>query len=69
MRDSAFLSGNADPRVAAQSATAYGAGLNWYPVSGLALLASYGHMVFTAYGDAPPRPNEDTLIVRFQMVL
>lgn len=69
VRDSAFLTGNADPRVAAQTATVYGGGLNWYPVSGLALLASYGHMVFTAYGGAPPRANEDTLIVRFQMVL
>jgi hypothetical protein len=49
--------------------TVYGAGINWYPSRGVALLVSYGHQIFRAAAGSQPRPNEDTLIARFQLVL
>jgi len=66
---SAFTSGAADPASAMRTATVYGGGFNWYPVRGIAVLSSFGHMVFESFAEAPARPNEDTLIVRVQMVL
>jgi len=59
----------ANPMTAMQEFRAYGAGFNWYPLSGLAVLVSYGHQVFTAAAPAANRPNEDTLVVRVQAVL
>jgi phosphate-selective porin OprO and OprP len=67
--DAAFLSGAALPAAAMQSSMVVGGGLNWYPVSGFSVLASYGHMWFDAFGGAPPRPPENALTVRLQMVL
>ena len=59
----------ANPETAMQRFRVYGAGLNWFPLSGVAILISYGHQVFTAANGAADRPNEDTLIVRAQVVL
>ena len=59
----------ANPAVAMKGMTAYGMGLNWYPSRGVALLISYGHQVFSAAAGAPARPDEDTLIARFQLIL
>jgi hypothetical protein len=59
----------ANPTIAMQEFQVYGFGLNWFPLSGVAVLISYGHQIFTAFGGAPNRPNEDTLIVRAQIVL
>jgi phosphate-selective porin OprO/OprP len=59
----------ANPTTAMQTFHVYGLGLNWFPLSGLAIIVSYGHQTFTAAGAAPNRPNEDTLIVRAQAVL
>jgi len=66
--DGAFVGGAAVPATAMQAATVYGGGFNWYPHRGIALLSSFGHMVFDAHG-ANARPTENTLIVRFHMVL
>jgi phosphate-selective porin OprO/OprP len=66
---SSAFSGAADPGVAMERATVYGAGLNWYPYSGIAALASFGHTRFSAWGRAAARAPENTLIVRLQMVL
>lgn len=66
---SAFQSGAADPAVAMQRANVYGGGFNWYPFSGIAVLADFGHMVFGSFGGAPARPPENTFVARFQMVL
>jgi len=38
-------------------------------LSGMAVLISYGHQIFTAVGGAPAGPNEDTLVARLQVVL
>jgi phosphate-selective porin OprO and OprP len=59
----------ANPITAMQSLRVYGLGLNWFPVSGMAVLVSYGHQIFTAAAGASARPNEDTVIARFQVVL
>jgi len=59
----------ANPATAMQEFRVYGGGLNWFPLSGVAILISYGHQIFTAAGGAPNRPNEDTLVVRAQVVL
>jgi hypothetical protein len=59
----------ANPATAMQAFRAYGLGLNWFPVRGMAVLISYGHQIFAAAAGAAPRPNEDTLIARFQVVL
>lgn len=59
----------ANPASAMQGFRVYGLGLNWLPLSGMALLISYGHQVFTAASGAPDRPNEDTLVARLQVVL
>jgi hypothetical protein len=59
----------ANPATAMQGFRVYGLGLNWFPLSGLAVLVSYGHQVFTAAGGASDRPNEDTLVTRVQVVL
>lgn len=67
--NNAFASGAADPVTAMQAATVYGGGFNWYPASGIALITSFGHMVFDGYGGGAARPSENTLIARFQMVL
>jgi phosphate-selective porin OprO and OprP len=67
--NSAFAAGLALPVSAMQTATVVGFGVNWYPISGFAVLASFGHMWFEAYQGAMARPPEDGLTVRFQMVL
>jgi len=67
--DEAFTSGVANPATAMQTATVIGGGINWYPVSGFAVLTSFGHMWFDGYGGGPSRTPENTLVVRFQMVL
>ena len=59
----------ANPITAMQSLRVYGFGLNWFPVSGMAVLVSYGHQIFTAAAGASARPNEDTVIARFQVLL
>jgi len=59
----------ANPITAMQSLRVYGLGLNWFPVSGMAILVSYGHQIFTAADEASARPNEDTVIARFQVLL
>ncbi len=35
----------------------------------MAVLVSYGHQIFTAAAGASARPNEDTVIARFQVIL
>lgn len=67
--DAAFTSGAADPAAAMQVATVIGGGLNWYPVAGVALLTSFGHMTFEGHRGAPARRAENALVCRFQMVL
>ncbi len=59
----------ANPASAMQGFRVYGLGLNWFPFSGMAVLISYGHQIFSAAGGAPARPNEDTLVSRIQVVL
>lgn len=59
----------ANPMTAMQGFRVYGLGVNWFPLSGVAFLISYGHQVFTAAEGALNRPNEDTLVVRAQVVL
>ncbi|WP_394831191.1 hypothetical protein LVJ94_32240 [Pendulispora rubella] len=65
----AFRPGAANPAAASRTATVYGGGFNWYPVSGIAVLSSFGHMFFESAGDAPVRPDENVLIVRLQVAL
>jgi hypothetical protein len=67
--NNAFASGAADPATSMQEATVIGGGFNWYPLSGIAVFTSFGHMVFESYGGGPARRPENTLIARFQMVL
>jgi len=43
--------------------------IRWYPLRGVALLISYGHQMFDAAAGATPRPDEETMIVRFQLIL
>ena len=59
----------ANPATAMQRFRVYGLGLNWFPLSGLALLISYGHQVFTAAPGAANRATEDTVVARVQAVL
>jgi phosphate-selective porin OprO/OprP len=59
----------ADPSLAMQRMTVVGLGANWFLSRGVAVLVSYGHQRFRAAGDAPARPDEDTLVARFQLVL
>ena len=59
----------ADPATAMQRAKAFGAGVNWYPFSGIAILLQGGHMVFDGFKGAPARPAESSFIGRFEMVL
>jgi|GEM_PF-2493998 len=59
----------ANPATAMQGLRVYGLGLNWFPVSGLALLISYGHQIFTAAPGVATRATEDTLVARVQAVL
>jgi len=49
-------------------ARVWGGGFNWYPVSGLAVITSYGHTIFDSFTRVA-RPPEDTLIIRAQLVL
>lgn len=59
----------ANPAAAMKGMTAYGLGLNWYPSRGAALIVSYGHQVFSAADGAAARPDEDTMVARFQLIL
>jgi hypothetical protein len=47
----------------------YGLGLNWFPLSGVAVLINYAHQIFAAAGGAPARRNEDAQTIRVQIVL
>ncbi len=59
----------ADPALAMRGMTVYGAGLNWFLSRGVAVLTSYGHQQFRAADGDHRRADEDTLVVRFQLVL
>jgi hypothetical protein len=59
----------ADPTTAMRGFRVLGAGANWYLSRGVAVLASYGHQVFRAMPGSVARADEDTLIVRFELVL
>src|SRR5262249_10483217 len=59
----------ANPQTAASAMTVVGAGISWYPLRGVALLLSYGHQMFDAAAGATKRPDEDTMIARFQVNL
>ncbi|WP_394823895.1 hypothetical protein [Pendulispora albinea] len=66
---SAFRAGAVDPSAGSRITTVYGGGLNWYPVRGIAMLGSFGHMFFESFAGAPIRPDENVLIVRMQMAI
>jgi len=59
----------ANPNTAMRGMIVHGAGMNWYPSRGVALLISYGHQIFSAAGTVPARPDENTVITRLQLVL
>ena len=59
----------ADPAQAMRRMTVYGAGLNWFLSRGVAVLTSYGHQIFRAADGGVARPDEDTFVARFQLVL
>jgi len=59
----------ADPTTAMRGIRVLGAGVNWYLSRGVALLTSYGHQAFRAAPGGSRRGDEDTLIVRFELVL
>ena len=59
----------ADPRLAMRRMTVLGLGANWFLSRGVAVLVSYGHQRFRAAADAPDRPDENTVVARFQLVL
>jgi hypothetical protein len=53
----------ADPNVAMPTAIILGAGLNWYPVEGIGLIADYSHTSFSALAGHPSRTPEDALTI------
>lgn len=59
----------ADPAVSMRRASVVGAGLSWYPVAGVGLLADYSHTFFSAADGAAVRPAEDLLIFQLEMFL
>lgn len=60
----------ADPSTSMRRARTYGAGLNWYPVGGVALITSFGHTRFLpAVAGVPARPPENTFVARLQVAL
>lgn len=59
----------ADPLVAMRRMRVYGGGVNWYPTSGVAVLLSYGHHTFASARGVPARADENTVVVRLQLVL
>lgn len=65
----AAFPGLADPLTAMRGMTVLGAGLNWYPARGVAILTSYGHQRFRAAAGGAARASEDTVIARLQLVL
>jgi hypothetical protein len=58
----------ANPNTAMQGMTVYGAGMNWYPSRGVALLISYVTR-FSAPRALRPRARTRTLVTRLQLVL
>ena len=50
--DDAAFTTYADPATAMQDTSVIGASFNWYPVRGIALVMSYGHMIFRAFGES-----------------
>ena len=59
----------ADPAVAMRRARVVGAGVNWYPTTGLGLLVDVSHTSFDAFGTSPFRADETAINTRFEMVL
>jgi phosphate-selective porin OprO/OprP len=57
----------ADPARSMQSATAYGAGVNWYLNRAVRFLMAWERTEFDAAADAIERPAENTLIGRVQV--
>jgi hypothetical protein len=67
--DGAAFPALADPATAMRRLRVVGGGVNWYLSRGVAVLTSYGHQSFRAAPGGMPRPDEDTLIARLQLVL
>jgi hypothetical protein len=67
--DGAAFPALADPATAMRRLRVLGGGVNWYLSRGIAVLTSYGHQRFRAAPGGMPRPDEDTLIARLQLVL
>jgi phosphate-selective porin OprO/OprP len=59
----------ADPATAVRGMWVLGGGINWFLSRGVAVLASYGHQVFRTAPGGTPRADEDTMVVRWQLVL
>jgi phosphate-selective porin OprO/OprP len=57
----------ANPQVAAQKATAWAVGLNWYLNRNVKILLNYEQTSFTGGGDSGNRPDERVIINRFQI--
>lgn len=57
----------ADPARSMRSATAYGAGVNWYLNRALRVLLAWERTTFDPFGDAAERPAENAVIGRVQV--
>jgi phosphate-selective porin OprO/OprP len=63
----AFANGLADPAKAARRAREWVGGVNWYLNRNLKVVADYAHTSFNGGAATGDRPDEDTVLTRFQI--